>query len=91
MRRWDKTVAAVVTMKHSLLTVENSLDAWEAGSPNGQNNLLGAAACFADALVNLHALLTELDVNAPSLTHGLDYIDNLFGASGLACPIGATP
>jgi len=89
LRRWDKTVAAVVTMKHSLLIVENSLDTWEAGSPNGQNNLLGAAACFAQALAELQALLTELDVRAPALDHGLEYIDNLFGTGSFACTVGA--
>ena len=89
LRRWDKTVVAVVAMKHSLLLVEHSLDTWEAGSPNGQNNLLGAAACFAQALVDLQSLLTELDVNAPALDHGLDYIDNLFGSGSFACTIGA--
>lgn len=89
MRRWSKTVLAVSSMKTSLLLVENALDAWEVGSPNGHNNLLGAAACFAESLVQLHALLTDLDVKAPALDHGLDYIDNIFGSSGFACPIGA--
>jgi hypothetical protein len=90
MRRWNKTVVAVNSMKFSLLSVENSLDAWEAGSPNGQNNLLGAVACFAESLVNLSALLDELDVKASALDNGLDYINNLFGSS-LACTVGDTP
>ena len=86
--RWNKTILAVNSMHRSLLLIETSLDAWEAGSPNGHNNLLGAAACFADSLATLSLLLDELDVNAPALDHGLDYVDNLFGTSGFACPVG---
>lgn len=91
LRRWNKTVQAVNSMKFSLLSVENALDAWEAGSPNGHNNLLEAVACFAESLASLSALLTELDVHAPSLDRGLGYIDNLFGSGGLACAVGDTP
>lgn len=89
LRRWDKTVLAVNSMHRSLLLIETSLDAWEAGSPNGHNNLLGAAACFADSLATLSLLLDELDVQAPALDHGLDYVDNLFGTTGFLCPVGA--
>ena len=89
MRKWNKTVLAVNSMKLSLLVVENALDAWAAGSPNGQNNLLGAAACFFDSMVDLHILLAELDAPAPVLEQGLDYVRNLFGTSGYACPVGA--
>ena len=66
--KWDKTVLAVNSMKLSLLMVENSLDAWEAGSPNGFNNLIGAAACFTDSLLNLQGLLREVGAATPYLT-----------------------
>ncbi len=88
MRRWDKTVLAVVTMKTSLLLVENTLDVWEAGSPNGRNSLLGAAACFIESMVKLQTLLAGLDVKAPALDSGLNYTDELFGTGGIVCPIG---
>lgn len=90
MRKWDKAVIAVVGMKSSLHLVETSLDAWEAGSPIGQSSLLGAAACFLDSLSLLQDLLSDLDVSAPALNHGLDYVDALFGLSGTACPQGAS-
>lgn len=89
MRRWDKTVLAVVSMKNSLLLVENALDAWEAGSPNGHNNLLGAAACFTDSLLRLQALLADVGAETPALDQGLSFVDNLFGHGGFACPVGA--
>jgi len=88
VRRWNKTVLAVVSMKNSLLLVENSLDAWEAGSPNGRNNLLSAVACFSESLLRLQDILSDLGANTPALDQGLDYVDNLFGHSGFACPIG---
>lgn len=85
MRRWDKTVRGVVAMKGSLLLVETSLDAWEAGSPNGRANLLSAAACFLEGLLQLQGLLDGLGVNAPALDHGLEYTEGLFGLNSVAC------
>lgn len=88
MRRWDKTVLAVNSAKLSLLMVENALDAWEAGSPNGYNSLAGAAACFVESLLDLQRLLRDLDAPTPVLDQGLGYLETLF-ASGYACPVGA--
>jgi hypothetical protein len=90
MKRWNKTVLAVSSMKQSLLTVEVALDAWEAGSVNGALNLRGAAACFLETLVRLQDLLTDLGADAPSLNHGISYGSDLFGLGGTACPAGAT-
>jgi hypothetical protein len=88
MVKWDKMVLSVGAMKNSLLLVEHSLDAWEAGSPNGENNLLGAAGCFHESLLRLQAILRDLGVDAPHLDFGLTYISGLF-KGGLTCPIGA--
>lgn len=85
MRRWDKTVLAVNSMKRSLLIVEGALDAWQSGSPNGQANLLGSAGCFLGTMVELHVLLVDLGARAPALEQGLSFVDNLFGGN-LACP-----
>jgi hypothetical protein len=90
MRKWNKTVLAVSSMKRSLLIVEGSLDAWEAGSPNGQNNLLNAAGCFLGSMVELHLLLNDVGARAPALEQGLSFVYNLFGAS-LSCNVGTTP
>lgn len=91
MAKWDKTVVAVTTMKSSLLLVETSLDAWEAGSPNGKRNLLDAAACFVDTLVHLQSLLADVGARTATLTHAVAYADALFGLDGSTCPAGATP
>lgn len=91
MRRWDKTVVAVNSMKVSLLSLETALDAWEAGSPNGQDNLLGAAACFVKTMVNVQVLLAELGTDVPSINQGLATVSGLFGEGGIACPVGGTP
>jgi hypothetical protein len=88
MVKWDKMVPAVGAMKNSLLLVEHALDAWEAGSPNGENNLLGAAGCLHESLLRLQGILRELGVDAPHLDFGLTYIAGLF-KGGLTCPIGA--
>jgi hypothetical protein len=88
MRKWDKTVLAVNSMKRSLLIVEGSLDAWEAGSPNGQNNLLNAAGCFLGSMVELHIMLNDLGAKAPALDQGLTFVNNIFGAN-LSCNVGA--
>ena len=89
MRRWNKTVLAVASMRTSILFIETSLDAWEAGSPNGRNSLLGAAACFIESMFELQILLRGLDANAPALDQGLDYVGDLFGTGAVSCPIGA--
>ena len=67
MRGLDKGVRAVDTAKLSLLAIQSSLDAWEAGSPNGQTNFRRAAGCFLHTLVGLQHLLVELGVNMPNL------------------------
>lgn len=87
--KWDKTVLAVSSMKLSLLLVENALDTWEAGSPNGHNNLLSAAGCFTESLLRLQDLLRELDAPTPVLDRGLDYISDIF-KGGLVCSNGVT-
>lgn len=91
MVRWDKTVLAVDSMKLSLLTLDTALDAWEAGSPNGRDNLLGAAACFVETMVNVQSLLAVLGTDVPIINQGLATVSGMFGSSGIACPTGGTP
>lgn len=90
MKRWDKTVLGVASMKQSLLLVEVALDAWEAGSPNGRDSLRDAAACFLESLVRLQTLLDDLGAETPALDSGIDYGRDLFGLHGVACPSGVT-
>jgi len=89
--KWDKTVLAVNAMKISLLSLETALDAWEAGSPNGRDNLLGAAACFVETMVNVQSLLAVLGTDVPAINQGLATVSGMFGEGGIACPQGVTP
>jgi hypothetical protein len=89
MAKWNRGVVAVASMKQSLLVVEVTLDAWEAGSPNGQLDLRGAAACFLETLIRLQVLLSDLGVNSPGLDRGIGYGLDLFGIEGTACPEGS--
>lgn len=63
MRKWDKGVQAVNGMKLSLLAVETSLDAWEAGASNRQFH--EAALCFLATLQDLDRLFDDLGVALP--------------------------
>jgi hypothetical protein len=87
---WNKTVVAVAMMKLNLLVVEASLDAWEAGSPNGRDNLRDAAACFLESLVRLEASLNVVGADVPALNNGISLGRDLFGLGGVACPAGAS-
>lgn len=91
MGKWNKTVFAVAQMKSSLHVVELALDSWEAGSPNGRDNLRSAAACFLDTLTQLQVLLSDVGAKTSTLTHGLSFARDLFDLEGGACPVGVTP
>lgn len=88
LRKWNKTVLAVNSMKRSLHIVEGALDAWAAGSPSGQANMLNAAGCFLGSMVELHIMLVDLGAKAPALEQGLNFVNNIFGAN-LSCNVGA--
>lgn len=93
MRRWDKGVRAVEGLKLSLLSVETSLDAWEAGASNAQFH--EAALCFVASLQTLDALFDSLGVRLPQdfLQRAIDHALALFNINpqaGLAlCGEGA--
>lgn len=87
MEPYQKGTTVIASMKLSLLTLDSTLEAWEAGSPNGRSNFREAAACFLYTLMRLDQLLEGVGVDLPNLQYAIDTGVDLLGfEDGFTCP-----